>query len=253
MLCMRMYRRQPNWSQSSIIWIRMCTILGNACKIDKWKPMTFIDFRPQKPVHKTLPGDLRTWMYDQWRGPYILASSIPEVWYNVVQYGVLCVVWYGVVCGMALIKINSLYSIPSFHSIVFHHLGQTQLICCFLDLSQTHLKGSRGIKIKINGKISKCLDENTIIWEKDSIFLKLFSVSHFMNIQEDPRNNKSIESGLMILYFTCAQPGKNRPKVQMWERSCLCHPLLGCGFDPFYWNLTPCALVIDLWVLDFNF
>ncbi len=30
-----------------------------------------------------------------------------------------------------------------------------------------------------------------------SIFLNLFLVSHFMNVQEDARNNKSIESGLM--------------------------------------------------------
>ncbi len=75
------------------------------------------------------------------------------------------------------------------------------LICCFSDLSQTHLKGSRGIKLKIKGKRGKNLHENTIIWEKNSIFLKLFSVSHFMNVQEDPRNNKSIESGLNTHFF----------------------------------------------------
>ncbi len=45
--------------------------------------------------------------------------------------------------------------------LIYVNLGQTQLICCFSDLSWTHLKGSRRIKIK--GKRGKNLHENTII------------------------------------------------------------------------------------------
>ncbi len=52
--------------------------------------------------------------------------------------------------------------------------------------------------MKIKGKRGKHLYENIIIWEQNSIFIKLFPVSHFMKVQEDPRNNKLIESGLMV-------------------------------------------------------
>ncbi len=55
------------------------------------------------------------------------------------------------------------------------------------------------IKKKKNVKNGKHLHEkkkSTTICETNSIFLKLLSLSHFMNAQEDPRNNKSIESGL---------------------------------------------------------
>ncbi len=48
---------------------------------------------------------------------------------------------------------------------------------------------------KNKGKRGKNLHENTILWEFFLIFLKLFSVSHFKNVEEDLRN-KSIESGL---------------------------------------------------------
>ncbi len=51
--------------------------------------------------------------------------------------------------------------------------GQTQLICCFSDLSRTHLKGLREIKIKIKGKRGKNLHENTIIWRKKCNFFKI--------------------------------------------------------------------------------
>ncbi len=47
------------------------------------------------------------------------------------------------------------------------------MICCFSDLSRTHLKGSRGIKIKIKGKRGKHLHENTIIWEEIFYFFKI--------------------------------------------------------------------------------
>ncbi len=56
------------------------------------------------------------------------------------------------------------------------NLGQTQLICCFSDLSHTHLKGSRGIKIKIKGKRGKHLHENTIIWG-EKFYLKKKKIS----------------------------------------------------------------------------
>ncbi len=64
----------------------------------------------------------------------------------------------------------------------------------WFDLSRTHLKGLRGIKIK--GKRGTNLHENTIIWEKNFYLKTLFSISPFINVQEDPRNNKSIESGI---------------------------------------------------------
>ncbi len=38
--------------------------------------------------------------------------------------------------------------------------------------------------------------------KKNSIFFKLFSVSHFMNVQEDPRNNKSMESGFISMLIS---------------------------------------------------
>ncbi len=56
---------------------------------------------------------------------------------------------------------------------------QTQLICCFLDLSRTHLNGSRGITIKIKWKRGKNLNENTIIWEKNSICFKIKIIFSF--------------------------------------------------------------------------
>ncbi len=53
----------------------------------------------------------------------------------------------------------------------FHFKGQTQLICCFSDLSRTHLKELRRIKIK--GKRGKILHENTIICGKKFYFSKI--------------------------------------------------------------------------------
>ncbi len=37
-------------------------------------------------------------------------------------------------------------------------------------------------------------------FEKKILFFKIISVSDFMNIQEDPRNNKSIKSGINFGY-----------------------------------------------------
>ncbi len=51
-------------------------------------------------------------------------------------------------------------------------------MCYFLDHSQTHFRGLRGIKIKkIKGKTDTKLYENTIFVENFLIKKKLFSVS----------------------------------------------------------------------------
>ncbi len=78
-------------------------------------------------------------------------------------------------------------------------------MCCFSYLSQTRFIWLRGINIKIKRKTNKKLHENAKFVEKLSIFKKLFCFPDFsqlflmINVHEDPKNKKSIESGLIFL------------------------------------------------------
>ncbi len=82
-------------------------------------------------------------------------------------------------------------------------------MCCFSDLSQNHLRGWRRIKIK--GKTSQKLQEKAKYLEKLSIKKNISVFRMFpnfclmINVQEDPRNDDSIVSGLIASnyhYFT---------------------------------------------------
>ncbi len=67
-------------------------------------------------------------------------------------------------------------------------------MCCFSDLSQTHFRWLRGIKIKIKGKTGQKLHENSKCLEKLSIFFSYFLFPGFfltfliINVQEPSSN-----------------------------------------------------------------
>ncbi len=75
----------------------------------------------------------------------------------------------------------------------------------FLGLCHIHFNGSIGIKIKIKGKTGQKLHENANCLRKIVHFFKNNLVSRIypdffliINVQEDMRNSKSIESGVTM-------------------------------------------------------